>query len=163
MHAIRFHLRAPDGLARLPRGTDHPTPETVREGLERSLAEAPEQGAANDPERGPEHRPERGAASGPERGPEGDGQSGPPAPVRIGHARILTGPGTVDAMVFTLADRPSAAEAALAAACAGLTDPAGPLPGWRLTHCALDTPLAPGPLGPLEPLGAPGHPGPTWH
>ncbi|GAB7188197.1 hypothetical protein ATKI12_8028 [Kitasatospora sp. Ki12] len=155
MHAIRFHLRAPDGPARLPRGTDHPTPETVREGLERGLATGPEQGPAG--------------------GPAGDGQSGPRSRVRIGHARILTGPGTVDAMVFTLADRPSTAEAALTAACAGLTGPAGPLPGWRLAHCALDGPLTPGPLesleplgplgplGPLDPLGAPGYPGLTWH
>ncbi|MFD8750251.1 hypothetical protein ACFV0O_04615 [Kitasatospora sp. NPDC059577] len=104
MHAIRFHLRAPDG----PRSTDQPTPESVRDGLERGL---------------------RG-------------------PVRVGHARIVAGPGTVDAVVFTLADDLITAEAALTAACAELVGTDGPLPGWRVAHCGLDTWLT---LGPYEP------------
>ncbi|MEU9040528.1 MULTISPECIES: hypothetical protein [unclassified Kitasatospora] len=104
MHLIRFHLRAPDR----PRSADQPTPEAVRDGLERGL---------------------RG-------------------PVRIGHARILAGPGTVDAMAFTLADHPLTAETALTAACAELTGPDGPLPDWRVAHCAADDWLA---LGLHEP------------
>ncbi|MER7765520.1 hypothetical protein [Kitasatospora sp. NPDC096140] len=69
-------------------------------------------------------------------------------PVRIEHARILAGPGTVDAVVFTLADHPLTAEAALAVACAELTGAAGPLRGWRVAHCALDSWVA---LGLHEP------------
>ncbi|MFI6152914.1 hypothetical protein ACIBCA_09495 [Kitasatospora sp. NPDC051170] len=39
-----------------------------------------------------------------------------PGPVRIDHARVLTGPGTVDAMLFVLAERLLVAEASVAAA-----------------------------------------------
>ncbi|MEU7090537.1 hypothetical protein [Kitasatospora aureofaciens] len=98
MHAIRFHLRAPDR----PDGPPTSTPGAVHEGLARGL----------------------------------------PAPARIEHARILTGPGTVDGVAFVLADNLLAAEAALAAACATLTGPTGPLPHWDVPHCALDTLLA---------------------
>ncbi|MFH9349022.1 hypothetical protein [Kitasatospora sp. NPDC017646] len=94
--------------------------------------------------RGPEH------PDGPPPAPEAvrDGLAlGVPAPARIEHARILTGPGVVDGVAFVLADNLLAAEAALIAACATLTGRAGPLPGWDVPHCALDTVLALGPHG----------------
>ncbi|MEV7602535.1 hypothetical protein AB0O91_34700 [Kitasatospora sp. NPDC089797] len=114
MHAIRFHLRAPE------RPEDHPTappspspptpapalvtpsPEAVRDALARAL----------------------------------------PAPARLEHTRILVGPGTVDGVAFLLADNLLAAEAAVTVACTTLTGPAGPLPGWQVPHCTLDTLLA---------------------
>ncbi|MFJ7244155.1 hypothetical protein ACIQWA_05840 [Kitasatospora sp. NPDC098652] len=100
MHAIRFHLRAPD---RPDRPVPHPpSPEAVRDGLARGL----------------------------------------PAGARIEHARILVGPDAVDGIAFVLADGLLAAEAALTVACAAATGPAGPLPGWLVPHCALDTLLA---------------------
>ncbi|MBD0690026.1 hypothetical protein [Streptomyces sp. CBMA123] len=102
MHAIRFHLRAPEHPAGPPTAPHPPSPEAVRDGLARGL----------------------------------------PAPARIEHARILVGPAAVDGVAFVLADGLLAAEAALTAACAALTDQAGLLPGWRVPHCALDTLLA---------------------
>ncbi|MFG3225790.1 hypothetical protein ACGF07_13550 [Kitasatospora sp. NPDC048194] len=99
MHAIRFHLRAPDDT---PGVEQPPTPEALRAGLARALG---------------------GAA-------------------RIDHARILVGPGTVDGVVFVLADHLLAAEAAVITGCANLTGPGSLLPGWRVPHCAVDTLLA---------------------
>ncbi|MGW3043571.1 hypothetical protein ACWC9T_26785 [Kitasatospora sp. NPDC001159] len=99
MHAIRFHLSAPDDD---PATERPPTPESFRDGLARAVH----------------------------------------GPARIGHARILVGPGTVDGVVFVLADHLLAAEAAVTAACAELTGAGGLLPGWRVPHCAVDTLLA---------------------
>ncbi|MFF2073843.1 hypothetical protein ACFVXG_03710 [Kitasatospora sp. NPDC058162] len=67
---------------------------------------------------------------------------GLPAGARIEHAHLQVGPGTVDGVAFVLADDLLTAEAALTLACTALTEPTGPLPGWHLAHCALDTLLA---------------------
>ncbi|WP_188299448.1 hypothetical protein [Streptomyces sp. CBMA156] len=99
MHPIRVQLHAPAGT---PAGVVPPSPESLRDGLERGLG----------------------------------------GPVRIEHARILTGPVAVDAVVFVLAGSLLTAESAVAAACTALTGPEGPLPGWLVSHCAADSWLA---------------------
>ncbi|MFJ8621338.1 hypothetical protein ACIRD3_00660 [Kitasatospora sp. NPDC093550] len=137
MHAIRFHLRAPDDArsAHQPTRPPRPAPPT------RPARPAPPTRPA---------RPAPPAQPAPEAVRDGL-ERGLRGPVRLEHARILVGPGTVDGVVFTLADHLFTAEAALADACAGLTGPDGPLPGWRVAHCAVDGWFAPGPHEPSHP------------
>ncbi|MFJ8476147.1 hypothetical protein [Kitasatospora sp. NPDC094011] len=116
MHVIRFHLRAPE------------------------RPDAPSTDRFPPTDRFP------AAAHGPQPpSPEAvrDGLAGAlPARARLEHSRILVGPAAVDGIAFVLADGPLAAEAALTVACTALTGPAGPLPDWQVSHCALDTLLA---------------------
>ncbi|MFJ4187252.1 hypothetical protein [Kitasatospora sp. NPDC089509] len=122
MHVIRFHLRAPE------RPDD---PSTDRFPPTDRLAPTDRLPAAAHGPRPPSPEAVR------------DGLAcALPARARLEHSRILVGPGAVDGIAFVLADGPLVAEAALTVACTALTGPAGPLPDWQVSHCALDTLLA---------------------